>query len=104
MQSAIQLLSVLHLFDCCSICDDVNTESDPQTINIAISEREITVDPSEEPGYDLKENRDCQILFSILNDGNYNISPDDREVLESIVTSPMMYYNRTIIYERESYL
>lgn len=42
--------------------------------------REITKDVS-------REINDCQILQSILNDGHYDISVDDRTALETVIAT-----------------
>lgn len=84
------------LFDCCSTCANVNTELSAQEI----AEISVDSDPSELPGYDYEDKNDHRILISILNYENYNISPEDREVLESIINSPMI--NTAVIYDRES--
>lgn len=86
-------------FDCCSICANVNTELSAQEIAI-YKETAVDPHPSELPGYDYEDKNDCRILISILNDENYNISPEDREVLESIINSPMI--DTAVIYDRES--
>lgn len=74
----------------------MNTELSAQ----AIAEIALDPRPSELPGYDYEDKNDRKILISILNDENYNISPEDSEVLESIINSPMI--NTAVIYDRES--
>lgn len=89
------------LLDCCSTCANVNTELSAQEIAIH-EEIAVDPDPSELPEYDYEDKNDCRILISILNNKNYNISPEDREVLESIINSPMI--NTAVIYTAAQYM
>lgn len=77
----------------------MNTELSAPAIALS---KALDLHPSEVdlPGYDYEDRDDRKILVSILNDENYNISPEDREGLESIINSPM--FNRTDIYDGES--
>lgn len=59
---------------CTAVADDNVTD---ETVPMC---QEITKDVS-------REINDCQVLQSILNDGHYGISVDDRTALESVIAT-----------------
>lgn len=57
------------------------------TVEVQKSQSEDRSNDILQPAGGSAETRDHQILQSILNDGHYNISPEDHTALESVIAT-----------------